>query len=196
MKPTTSTTRTTTTTTIATTTTMMIAEPETKPVSDRTASSSPSLMTSPPSSSTDYSTNHIPGSTLEKGETPFKNDPTPVSEASFLPPSSTSTSGLDDFSGATALNPDDSNEKAVDGTSDNMAPEDGSDAKSTHPGGSSSNSYLQLIVGVTLGVAVGMVVVGILLWLWAKNRRERMERRIMKNHIDIHCSSDDNPYHH
>lgn len=54
--------------------------------------------------------------------------------------------------------------------------------------------YLPLIVGVTLGLAVGMVVVGALAMMWARNRRKQKERQVEEDQMNIIGSIEGNPY--
>nr|KAG5700288.1 hypothetical protein BaRGS_002634 [Batillaria attramentaria] len=61
-------------------------------------------------------------------------------------------------------------------------------------GGPSAADYLPLIVGVTLGLAVGMVVVGALAMMWARNRRKQKERQVEEDQMNIIGSIEGNPY--
>lgn len=61
-------------------------------------------------------------------------------------------------------------------------------------GGSSVSDYLPLIVGVSLGLAVGMGVVGVLAWLWARNRRKQKEVEVEEDQLNIIGSIEGNSY--
>ncbi|KAL8619008.1 hypothetical protein ACOMHN_018390 [Nucella lapillus] len=56
------------------------------------------------------------------------------------------------------------------------------------------SDYLPLIVGVSLGLVVGMAVVGVLAWLWARNRRKQKEIQIEEDQLNIIGSIDGASY--
>ena len=75
-----------------------------------------------------------------------------------------------------------------------QGPEPGVGNQLSSEGGSSVSDYLPLIVGVSLGLAVGMVVVGVLAWLWARNRRKQKELQVEEDQLNIIGSIEGNSY--
>ncbi|PVD33468.1 hypothetical protein C0Q70_04724 [Pomacea canaliculata] len=70
----------------------------------------------------------------------------------------------------------------------------GADNAQATESGASSTNYLPLIVGVTLGLAVGMAVISVLAWMWARNRRKQYERQVEEDQQNIIGSIEGNPY--
>lgn len=80
------------------------------------------------------------------------------------------------------------------GHTSSAGPEPGVGNQRSAGGGSSVSDYLPLIVGVSLGLAVGMAVVGVLAWLWARNRRKQKELQVEEDQLNIIGSIDGNSY--
>ncbi|XP_025087467.1 cell wall integrity and stress response component 2-like isoform X2 [Pomacea canaliculata] len=83
------------------------------------------------------------------------------------------------------------NQDRIDNVGDSIADNGNDEEKSgahnaqATESGASSTSYLPLIVGVTLGLAVGMAVMSVLAWMWARNRRKHYELPVEKYQMNI-----------
>ncbi|XP_070200976.1 uncharacterized protein [Littorina saxatilis] len=58
-------------------------------------------------------------------------------------------------------------------------------ASSSQGAGPTVSDYLPLIIGVTLGVLVGVAVVGVLAWLWTRNKRKQKALRVEEDQLNI-----------
>ncbi|XP_070200968.1 uncharacterized protein [Littorina saxatilis] len=165
--PTTTTTATTTTTTTTTTT----LEPTTTTTS---TTSTTTMQTTQATSPTSTTTTTMPTST-----TSLQTAIHPL-----LHPASSSTT---DVSGSGSSEGDyikDYTEGEAGGEGEGSETDTRS-ASSSQGAGPTVSDYLPLIIGVTLGVLVGVAVVGVLAWLWTRNKRKQKALRVEEDQLNI-----------
>ncbi|KAK7098200.1 hypothetical protein V1264_002552 [Littorina saxatilis] len=135
-----------------------------------------------------------PGMNQQRTTTPGHNQDfsTRQSTASSILPSSSTT----DVSGSGSSEGDnikDYTEGEVGGEGEGSETDTRS-ASSSQGAGPTVSDYLPLIIGVTLGVLVGVAVVGVLAWLWTRNKRKQKALRVEEDQLNIIGSIEPSSY--